>query len=102
MECTVTRTCVAQGTTKKVECKNFTMVFSTLLPRATTQYTFDFPKKYEIYHVAANYTFSNGSTKTDVVYLLYIDGKQFDITGITNFREMKTKLQLETINAEAA
>lgn len=101
MECTVARTCVAKGTTKKVECKNFYNYFGTLEPRATTQYNFDFPHEYEIYHVAANYAFANGSTKTDVVYLLYIDGKQFDITGITNFRKMKTKLQLETISAAA-
>lgn len=92
----LSRELLAEGFTKKVECKNYWDSHGKRIEYAPTTHNFDCQKKFEIYKVitetyypAIDYTYKAEWWK------LYIDGELLDLGEITGYNCLKTKLKLD-------
>jgi hypothetical protein len=93
----ISRKLIAEGYTNKVYCKNYWDAHGKRHYdfKAPTQYKFDKPKKFELYRVEIEHQFKyTGTTVFEFLYL-YIDGEKLDVGEITEFRELKTKINLD-------
>lgn len=85
-----------EGYTKKVECKNYWDSHGTRIEYAPTQHKFDCEKKFEIYKVVIETTYSTlDFTHQSEWWKLYIDGKELDVGEIMSYDHLKTKLKLD-------
>lgn len=93
----ISRKLVAEGYTKKVDCKNYWDAHGERHYdfKAPTQYKFDRPKKFELYRVEREYQFEFTGSSVYEYLFLYIDGEKLDVGEITEFRELKTKINLD-------
>lgn len=87
-----------EGYIKKIDCKNYWDSHGNRVEYDPTQYKFDAPKKFELWRVTQETTYS---TIPDFVHraswlYILIDGEKFELKGwITRCEVLKTKLKLD-------
>ena len=92
----LSRELLCEGYTAKVDCTNFWDAHGKRIAYPPAQYKFDSPKKFEIWKVVGetSYTTINRTHQWEY-WQLYIDGKYFDTGEIMSYRVLKTKLKLD-------
>lgn len=92
----ISRELLVEGSTKKVECKNYWDHHGERWDKAKTQLNFDFETKYELWQEVYEYYFDFVPTQTWGFWTLYVDGKKVEDLGeITGYHALKTKLKLD-------
>lgn len=92
----LSRELLCEGYTAKVECTNFWDSHGKRLECAPTQYKFDFTKKFEIWKVTGETSYSTLEyTHQWEYWKLYIDGKELNVGEIMSYRILKTKIKLD-------
>ena len=90
----LSRELVAEGYTKRVDCKNYWDSHGTKYWEGITSYPLEQDRKFELYRVIREYNFKYTGPYPAEFLFLYIDGQQLDVGEIVEFRELKTKLKL--------
>ncbi len=92
----LSRELLCEGYTTKVECTNFWDSHGKRLECAPTQYKFDFTKKFEIWKVTGETSYSTLEyTHQWEYWKLYVDGKELDVGEIMSYKILKTKIKLD-------
>lgn len=92
----LTRELLYEGYTAKVECTNFWDSHGKRIECAPTQHKFDSPKKFEIWKVTGETSYSTLEyTHQWEYWKLYIDGKELNVGEIMSYRILKTKIKLD-------
>ena len=90
----LSRELVAEGYTKRVDCKNYWDSHGNKIWEADTSYPLERERKFELYRVVRRYNFEYTGPYDAEFLFLYIDGQLLDVGEIVEFRELKTKLKL--------
>jgi hypothetical protein len=92
----LSRELLYEGYTAKVECKNYWDSHGKRVEYEPTQHKFDSPKKFEIWKVCGETSYSTFDYVHQWEYWhLYIDGKKLDVGEIMSYKALKTKLKLD-------
>lgn len=92
----LTRELLCEGYTTKVDCTNFWDSHGKRIEYAPTQYKFDRQKKFEIWKVTGETTYSTIDYVHQWEYWkLYINGEQLDVGEIMSYKILKTKIKLD-------
>ena len=90
------RKLICEGYTPKVECKNYWDSHGKRVDYADTQHKFDRLKKFEIYEVTGETSYSTiNFTHQWTYWELFIEGQKLDVGEITSYKVLKTKLKLD-------
>lgn len=90
----LSRELIAEGYTRRVDCKNYWDSHGTKYWRADTSYPLEQDRKFELYRVIREFSCKYSSPYTAEFFFLYINGELLDVGEIMEFRELKTKLKL--------
>jgi hypothetical protein len=90
----LSRELIAEGYTKRVDCKNYWDSHGKKVDWEPTQHKFDYEKKFEIVKVVTETEFPYTGKHVSENWLLYIDGKQLSVGEIIGYKVLKTKLKL--------
>lgn len=94
----ISRELLYEGYTKKIECKNYWDSHGKRVDYADTQHKFDCEKKFELWSIKRETTYSSipDYIHQDEDWYLMVDGKMFEIEGwIMEYNHLKTKLKLD-------
>lgn len=92
----LSRELLVEGSTLKVECKNYWDSHGTRFDQAITQHKFDSEKKFEIWKVVRETFYPSINFSHQVEWWeLYIEGKPLNVGEITSYKVLKTKLKLD-------
>lgn len=92
----LSRELLCEGYIPKLECTNFWDSHGKRVEYAATQYKFDCLKKFEIWSVKGETTYSTINHVHQWEYWhLYIDGKELDVGEIMSYKVLKTKLKID-------
>ena len=91
----LSRKLLTTGCTNKIDCTKYWDAHGKRSEWEPEQHKFDKPKKFEVVRVLTEWNFSDGPSVFED-WLLYIDGKQYNIGGdIMKYEVLKTKLKLD-------
>jgi hypothetical protein len=92
----ISREKLCEGVTQKVECKNFWDSHGKRVEYAPTQHQFDHQKKFEIWKVIGETSYSSIDFVHQWEYWnIYIDGRLLEVGEIVGYRILKTKVKLD-------
>lgn len=92
----LSRELLCEGYTSKVDCANYWDAHGQKIKCASTQHKFDCQKKFEIFKVIAETTYSTiNRVYTSEWWYLYINGEKLDIGDIMSYKVLKSKLKLD-------
>ena len=92
----LSRELLCEGYIPKVECTNYWDSHGKRVEYEPTQHKFDSPKKFEIWKVLGETSYSTLDYVHQWEYWhLYIDGEKLDVGEIMSYKVLKTKIKLD-------